>query len=256
MFLHRLTQRQRQPEIIDEADLDARLHAQALRGLERINWWSASAGMLWRPLRDLARTAGPLRVLDLATGAGDVPLRLWHTARRTGLNLQVDGCDRSPQAVEYARRRAAEQGADVHFFTTDATQGELPPDYDAIVCSLFLHHLDEDQAVALLARMGRAARRLILVNDLARSRTGFALAYLGTRVLTRSAVVHADGPRSVEGAFTLAEARALAARAGLEGATVSWRWPCRFLLAWQRTGGICPSGEAAVSGGGFQNRGG
>jgi hypothetical protein len=59
-------------------------------------------------------------------------------------------------------------------------------------------------------------------------------AQLGSRVLTTSHVVHVDGPRSVEGAFTRAEALALAERAGLNGARVSRRWPFRWLLTWRR----------------------
>jgi hypothetical protein len=53
-------------------------------------------------------------------------------------------------------------------------------------------------------------------------------------VLTTSAVVHVDGPRSVEAAFTLEEVRALADQAGLENATLARHWPYRFLLAWRR----------------------
>jgi hypothetical protein len=98
---------------------------------------------------------------------------------------------------------------------------------------LFLHHLDEPQAVALLARMAGAARRLVLVNDLNRSRAGYLLAWAGTRLLSTSAVVHTDGPLSVEGAFTIAEATALAEKAGLTGARVEPRWPCRWLLQWR-----------------------
>jgi hypothetical protein len=32
----------------------------------------------------------------------------------------------------------------------------------------------------------------------------------------------------------MAEALDLAQRAGLQGATVSRRWPCRYLLSWER----------------------
>jgi hypothetical protein len=60
------------------------------------------------------------------------------------------------------------------------------------------------------------------------------LACAGTRLLSRSPVVHVDGPRSVAAAFTPAEALDLAQRAGLTGATVVRRWPCRFLLTWRR----------------------
>ena len=75
-------QRRLEPEVMDRPDLDRRLHVEALRGLERINLVSGSARILWPALERLARQAGPegVRVLDVATGAGDVPIRLWRRA--------------------------------------------------------------------------------------------------------------------------------------------------------------------------------
>jgi SAM-dependent methyltransferase len=236
VWLLDVRRRQRRPEIMDRPDLDPRLHVEALRGLERINLASGSARILWSPLERLARASGVagVRVLDLATGAGDVPIRLWRRARRAGLRLHMDGCDRSGCAIAHARRRAHERRAAVHFFEWDALNGPLPQGYDALVSSLFLHHLDEAQAVDLLGRMAGAACRLLLINDLERSRAGLLLAYLGTHLLSASPVVHTDGPLSVAAAFTRDEALALAARAGLVGATAERRWPFRFLLAWSR----------------------
>jgi hypothetical protein len=235
--------RRLQPEVMDQPGLDPGRHRQALRGLGRINFWSGSASILWPPLAALARaTSRPVRVLDLATGGGDVPIRLGRRARRAGLPISVDGCDVSPVAVEHAKRQAERDGAGVSFFVADALAGELPSGYDAVVCSLFLHHLTEDQAVGLLRRMAAAAGLLVLVNDLVRSRAGLLLARVGTRLLSRSPVVHVDGPRSVEGAFTIAEAKELAGRAGLGGTTIVRRWPCRFLLTWQRPSLAAPAG--------------
>jgi SAM-dependent methyltransferase len=235
-LLDKLRQRCRQPEIMDQPDLDRARHFRALRGLERINFWSNSAGILWPALEHLARLTSPrpLRVLDVASGGGDVATGIWHRARRRGLALAIDGCDLSPDAVLYARERAARVGADVGFFTHDALAGPLPDGYHVHFCSLFLHHLDDDQAVDLLRRMSRSAARLVLINDLVRSPTGLLLAHVAVRLLTTSPVVHVDGPRSVEAAFTLGEARSLAERAGLHGARVGRRWPCRFLLQWSR----------------------
>jgi hypothetical protein len=73
-----------------------------------------------------------------------------------------------------------------------------------------------------------------LVNDLARGKPGLLLALVATRMLTNSEVVHVDGPRSVEGAFTPQEAQSLARGAGLQGAIVLKKWPCRYLLIWKR----------------------
>ena len=99
---------------------------------------------------------------------------------------------------------------------------------------MFLHHLADEQALLFLQKMRQAARHMALVNDLARSRWGYLAAWLGTRVLTRSDVVHIDGPRSVAAAFTLDEVRDLAERAGWNGALLTRRWPWRFLLEWRR----------------------
>jgi 2-polyprenyl-3-methyl-5-hydroxy-6-metoxy-1,4-benzoquinol methylase len=239
-----LSQRRCRPEVMDQPGLSPPRHVRALRGLARINFFSGSARILWRPLEALGRELGPrtgglaprrpLRVLDVATGGGDVPTRLWRRARRAGLDWDVEGCDVSPVAVEHARACAARAGAGVRFFVHDALNDPPPAGYDAVISSLFLHHLDGDQARTFLRRLGDMAGRLLLINDLVRSWPGLVLAHVGTRLLSASPVVHADGPRSVEAAFTPAEALALAEQAGLHGATVARRWPCRYLLTWRR----------------------
>jgi 2-polyprenyl-3-methyl-5-hydroxy-6-metoxy-1,4-benzoquinol methylase len=236
LFLDSVSERRLQPEIIDQSGLEAaKLHG-ALRGLERINWCSQSAQILWPAIEAVQKKAGlsTLSLLDVATGAGDIPIALWHKARRAGFELQVAGCDRSTEAIEYARRRAAQAGAAVTFFEHDVIAQGIPGEYDVVACSLFLHHLQGNSAIAFLGDMARSARRLVLVNDLARGKRGHLLAWLASRILTTSKVVHNDALRSVEGAFTLGEARALARQAGLDGAKVMRKWPFRYLLTWER----------------------
>jgi len=230
-----LTHRHLQPEIMDRADLDPDQHRNALRGLQRINWVSGSAGILWPSIRGVAEETNgePSRILDVACGAGDLSIALFRRAARAGLNVQLEAADISSRALEHARKRADVAGARVHFFQHDALTGDFPSDYDVVFSSLFLHHLHEEQAVSLLQRMARAARRMVLVSDLARSRLGWTAAYWVTRLLTTSEVVHTDGPLSVEGAFTPEEALDLAHRAGLRRASVVRRWPFRFLLTWR-----------------------
>src|SRR5262249_21024325 len=162
--------------------------------------FSGSARLLWRALRDYRSTS--LRLIDVASGAGDVPVRLWRRARRAGRDWHVRGCDLSPLAVDYARARAERARAAGSFFVHDALAEPFPADCDAATCSLFLHHLDDDQACLLLRRLagldGSTTRpRLVLVHDLTRSRTGLLLAHVAGQLLTRSDVVHTDGPRSV-----------------------------------------------------------
>lgn len=230
--------RNRQPELMDQPGLDERLHAHALRSLSRINRISRTSAVIWRPIRKLALEASlsrPLRILDVACGGGDVAIGLAKRAQRAGINVQVDGCDINPVAVEHARGNALRAGiGQAGFFVHDALATALPDGYDVVTCSLFLHHLDDQQAEGMLRSMGAAAGKMVVASDLLRNRLAYLMAVVACQVLTRSPIVHVDGPLSVAAAFTIEEARALAERAGLCGATLTRYFPERFLLVWRR----------------------
>jgi SAM-dependent methyltransferase len=233
-MLTSLSQRNRRAELMDQPGLPQDDHKQALAGLARLNWFSGSSRILWPPLHKLAQLeAGrTLKVLDLACGGGDVTVALANRARRQGCDIDFVGCDASEVALSVGRKNAKEFGKSVTFFQADVLKTELPAGFDIVICSLFMHHLTDADAEELLRRMGRAAGKLVLVNDLVRGRRGYLLALLASHLLTRSSIVRADGPSSVGGAFVPAEALALAMRAGLVGAMISRHWPLRWLLQW------------------------
>ncbi len=229
--------RRRQPELMDQPGLDAGEHRRALSALQRVNVLSGTAGAVWSGLVPfLPRSGEPsLRVLDVACGGGDVTTGLAARANAAGAPMHVVGCDVSETALAHARAHADRAGVgNVEFVRADAVAGELPGRFDVVTSTLFLHHLDEPDAVALLRKSAAAASRAVIVDDLRRTRLGYAMAWAACRLLTRSPVVRIDGPLSVQGAFTTDEALALADRAGLPGATVSRHWPQRFLLVWRR----------------------
>jgi hypothetical protein len=58
---------------------------------------------------------------------------------------------------------------------------------------------------------------------------------MGVHLLSRSPVVHFDGPQSVRAAFSVKEAIEIAAQAGMKPSTVRKHWPERFLLRWDAT---------------------
>jgi SAM-dependent methyltransferase len=223
-------------EIMDDPGLDAAEHFRALEGLSRLNWASRSARLVWQPIHALSRDrrGDRLRVLDIGSGAGDVLLGLWKRASRYRLQLDLHGVDISKRAVAYARARCRSAGARIRFTQLDALEEPLPEGYDVLISSLFCHHLSEGQVVSLLARMAAATKQMVLVSDLRRCSAGLVLAHVACRLLTRSPVVHADGPSSVRAAFTLAEMRVLAQRAGLGDARVAHRWPYRLLCTWRK----------------------
>lgn len=222
-----------EPELMDRQDLDSALRQQALAGLRRINFFSLTVQHLWRPIEEIARGADrPIRVLDLASGGGDVVLGLSRRAKRAGLPIKVHGCDLNPEAVDQANVRAAALGIDAQFFVCDVTTNPVPRGYDIITNTLFMHHFEDSTAQGVLKSIRDAQPKRVIVSDLVRSAPGFLLAHLACYMLTRSYVVHYDGPRSVAAAFTMSEFSALADKAGFTNHKMRSTWPFRFLFRW------------------------
>jgi 2-polyprenyl-3-methyl-5-hydroxy-6-metoxy-1,4-benzoquinol methylase len=224
---------------MDQPGLDNESHHAALAGLRTTNSLSRVPHVIWRGLVDadlLSSNGQPLRILDIAAGGGDVVIGVAKLAARMSVTADVHGCDINPAAVRYAQSAANRAGVTAaQFFQLNALTDRLPDDYDVVMCTLFLHHLSEIDACELLSRMANSARRGVLVDDLQRSRLGYFYAWAGARLLTRSHIVHVDGPLSVRSAYTVAEVRRLAQSAGLVSARFRCHWPQRFLMSWRAT---------------------
>ncbi|MFO0861588.1 MAG: methyltransferase domain-containing protein [Phycisphaerales bacterium] len=220
------------PEVMDDPALPKKELDHALRGLARLNAVSGAARVT---IGAVARAAGPrpCRVLDVACASGDFALRLASYAKARSLAWRVSGCDVNPLAIAHATSRARDMGVDADFFTCDVIEREWKGAFDVAVCSLFLHHLEREQAQALLARMARHARTVI-VNDLVRSAWNAVAIGAASRLLTRSRVVHTDAVLSARAAWTRREILEIAERAGLSGATISFGGISRMMLVWSR----------------------
>ena len=102
------------------ARLGAEPAPSGLRGLATLNFLSRSVGILWPRIFRLARRLGrPVRILDVATGGGDIPLKLWRRAQKTGVQVDILGIDISPIALEVAQARAERERAALRFAQVD-----------------------------------------------------------------------------------------------------------------------------------------
>jgi len=231
-----LRHRHRQPELMDAPELPPASFVETLAGLRRVNAVTRSAAIMWPDLAAAAsRHPGrPIRVLDVACGGGDVLLTLWRKARRTGLRCVMAGCDQSETAVTYAHAQAMKAGAPIDHFVHRVPEDPLPAGYDVIMSTLFLHHLDEEEAASFLKEAAAKATERMVIQDLLRSPLSYWFARLGTGCLLLSDICRLDGRTSVEGAFTREEALGLARKAGLEHAEIVPRFPFRYLIRWVR----------------------
>jgi 2-polyprenyl-3-methyl-5-hydroxy-6-metoxy-1,4-benzoquinol methylase len=224
-----MIQRDRQPELMDDPGLPEELHHSALVGLARLNRFSGIANAMYRRLRRYVPSGQTrIRVLDVASGAGDIPISCARRARAEGLTCELTMMDISEVAADEQLRRSRNAGVPVDCVVQDCLRQPLPGGFDVITCSLFLHHLDDRDSIRLLQSMQAATPRAILISDLDRSMFNLGLVTLASRVLTRSSVVHTDAALSVRAAYTRHEFKTVAEKALLRPIYVEPSFPCRY----------------------------
>jgi ubiquinone/menaquinone biosynthesis C-methylase UbiE len=107
--------------------------------------------------------------------------------------------------------------------------------FDYVLCSLFLHHFEDEQVVALLKSFYRLARRALIVTDLERHVLPYLFLPATRHILGWNRITVDDGVKSVRAAFRERELAVLAKRAGLQKITIkTYRPAFRIALSARR----------------------
>src|SRR3989449_8743012 len=135
------------PAVLEMMDRDQPPSAELERDLERIrqlNRWFGSYHLVLGFIRNFIRPADKLRVVDLATGSGDIPRLIVDYARKIGARLEIDALDRQPATFEVARRLSTGY-PEISYHEANILEWNSAEIYDIALCSLTLHHFgDED----------------------------------------------------------------------------------------------------------------
>lgn len=235
-----------QPERMDDPNLPQDEHLRALAGLARLNRLTGVSWPIYNQLKRIATLLRrPLKVLDVATGSGDLPIRWARRARAEGLPMQITAIDISDVAIRYAQEEARRVGVNVCFQQRDCLGQRLPAGFDVVTCSLFIHHLEEAQIAQLLVAMRAAAGHAVVVCDLERSRPNLAAVWLAAHTVTPSPIVHEDAVKSVRGALTRNEFRRIAEAALGHPVAVRALPPCRYMAVIEGT--ICTEAQPLLA---------
>lgn len=207
-----LSQRSRQDEQMDAADLDPAVYEEVLHGLARVNRWTFTG---WPALAFLRRAAGSakrFRLLDVGFGDGDILRTIARWARRRGIAADLVGVDLNEKSVAVAR---AQTPADLGIAYRAGDYHDMPGAFDFIVSSQVTHHMTDGQLSEFIQFMEREARLGWLICDL--HRHGFA--HWGFPILARLLRVHRivreDGQLSIARSFRKEDWRRILADAGV-----------------------------------------
>ncbi len=204
----------RSEELLDDPRADADVVVASLRDIARINSLFGGAAAAAARVDEFLQSlpAGTtVSLLDVGTGAGDIPRAASRRAARRGVTLRVIGLERILAAAREARR-----GGGAAVLVADG--GLLPfasRSVDIVLCAKVLHHLPGEAGRRLLREMDRVARRGVVVADIRRSAVAAAALWLASFPLRLHPVTRRDGVISVFRGFSGRELREICAGAGI-----------------------------------------
>jgi SAM-dependent methyltransferase len=214
------------PELMDRLQPVTPELESDLRNIRQLNRYFGSYRLIEHFLRRWIQPRSQMRILDLATGSGDIPRLIVEYARKVGATAVVDAVDQQLSTLEIARGLSGDY-PEIDFFEDGvlsfgcsrgpAAAGSPRQDdetYDVVLCSLALHHFEEDAAVQLLKRCRQLSSKYVLVSDLRRGLLATVGAYLLTAFIFRDSMTRTDARLSAARAFSFREFRSLAERAG------------------------------------------
>lgn len=207
---------QSRPEWMDVAETVTPGLERDLANLESLNRRFGAHKTVLVHLDPLLRRGRPMHLLDLGTGAGDIPRVVVARARRFGCPVLVTAVDRQQPTLAIAERRTR-AFPEVRFVQGDMLTFDEGVQYDVVMSNLALHHLEEFNAIRLLRRCRELTKGAALVTDLRRSRLAQAAIIAVTGLFYREPMTRHDARLSAERAFSFAEMTKLAVAAGWWG---------------------------------------
>ena len=184
-----------------------------LRNIRQLNRFFGSHRLVLHFLRRWIKPGDHVRIVDLATGSGDIPRLIVDYAQKIGAKVEVDALDRQSATLEIARKLSGNY-PEISYIDANILEWQPADPYDIVLCSLALHHFSDEDAVRLLRRCRELSQKFVLVSDLRRGLLATIGVYLLTALIFREPMTRYDGRVSAARAFSFAELDDLAGRAG------------------------------------------
>jgi len=184
-----------------------------LQNLRQLNRFFGSHRLILHFLGGWIQPGDHVRIVDFATGSGDIPRLIVDYARKIGATVDIDALDRQSATLEIARKLSVDY-PEISFIDANILEWEAPDPYDVVLCTLALHHFSEEDAVRVLRRCLDFSGGFVLISDLQRGWFATIGVYLLTALIFRQPMTRYDARLSAARAFSFTELDELARKAG------------------------------------------
>lgn len=229
----RFRRRSSELEHLDKGDYTDEEYEGCIVELQRVNRYLGDARALRRSVLAEIEREGlrEFSLLDIGAGSGELLRVAAAWAEDSGRSARLVGLEINARASQ-AILAESESFSFISAVRGDALRLPFAEDaFDYAMCSLFTHHLKDEQVVKVLAEMARVARRAIFVIDLHRHPLAYYLYTTAGRLVLHNRLIREDGALSILRSFRPAELGRLAARTRLLDIKVERRFPFRLVLS-------------------------
>ncbi|MGZ3920699.1 MAG: methyltransferase domain-containing protein [Bacteroidia bacterium] len=224
-FRHRSSQK----EILDQNDIAPEELYRNLDELHVINKQLGGYSVSRFGLAQILTSTGSVNnILDIGFGGGHSIAQLSEFAIKNKLRLHFYGVDIKRDCLAYAEKNLHKlENKQLICDDYKNISSRLLEKVDVIHCSLFLHHLSNEEIVDLL-KFAKSNRCIFLANDLHRHWFAFYSIKFLTALFSTSYLVKNDAPLSVKRGFKKKELVRFIQEAGFTNYSVEWCWAFRY----------------------------
>ena len=171
----------------------------------------------------------PIRIADLGCGGGDTlrAIEDWNQKKQQ-LRLQLYGIDANAFTIDYAKQHSTAY-PNIHYLQKNIFADDCSfEEFDIVICSLFLHHFEEEELLSFFQNCKKSNIKFLLINDLQRHWMPYYLFKLVCGIFRASRMTREDGLLSIRRAFTKEELIDLLQKSGLKKYQLQWKWAFRY----------------------------
>jgi 2-polyprenyl-3-methyl-5-hydroxy-6-metoxy-1,4-benzoquinol methylase len=225
-----LSVRSNLPEKMDDPAAPEKELRQNLRELETINKLLGGYQVVLNALGLLTWPDKPVHIVDYGCGGGDMLRKIGAWAKLHRKQVRLSGIDLNPVMIRYAMETSGTSDNIKYYLGDVMADTAVNHPADIIICSLFCHHMSDEQLIKLLPHMRQTATKTVIINDLHRHWFAYYAISILTFFFSKTYMVKHDARLSVARSFKRNDWKHILRLAGIEQYTLKWRWAFRWEL--------------------------
>lgn len=224
-------QRTSQEEFLDDFSLQGEELGDALDKIAAINQWLGGNQVTLEGIENLLASCSRenvISIVDIGCGNGDMCRAIAEFGKQRGYSFRILGIDANTYTINHAKALSAAYPT-ITYAVTNVFEADFAAlEYDIALCTLTLHHFNNDEILRLMSLLTSKAKLGLVINDLHRSALAYRLFQLICFVFRLNKLSKEDGLISILRGFKKQELVSFSNQLKLKAYQINWRWAFRY----------------------------